>query len=132
MPNRTYRADLPSDDCVTCRDGIVRFEGLTAPFLKLCPECNRRLHVAIDSGTAATVGAMDPRLASEPLYMSQAARRGEVNPRANPANYVSGPHSWQKKVDELKRRGARAYTKNEEDDARSPREIKEAERKNTL
>ena len=125
MPTRIYKADTPTGACVTCRDGIARWEGLLQPFLALCPECDSPIHVVIQP---VTIGEIDPRLGAEPIYMSQLVKPGDANPRANPANYVSGPHSWRRKVDQAQREGVRFMSSAEINDDRSPWERKRAER----
>ena len=128
MPNRAYRAIHMIAGCSACREGIFRFERLTDPLMELCPECDAPVRVAILKELAPTIGAMDPRLAADPIYMSQFVERGDPNPRANPKNYVSGPHSWRRMVDQKQREGFRVLSNNEIGDVRSPREIKRAER----
>jgi len=126
MPNRIYRVDEDQEGCESCLEGLRRWETMTGPLLEQCPECSSKVHVAISPQTAPTIGAMDPRLAEGPLYMSQLA---DTRGRKDPDAWVSGPHSWRKRIDRAQReQGVRVLSNNEADDMRSPREIKRSER----
>ncbi|UCC73909.1 MAG: hypothetical protein JSV86_04935 [Gemmatimonadota bacterium] len=120
MTVRLYRADSPSASCADCVEPFGRVEGLTDPLTDTCPGCGNPVHVVIQP---VTIGAMDPRLSADPLYMSQLARFP-----GDPEAYVSGPHSWQKKIDEAQRNGARVISSSEDTGDLSPREIKRKER----
>jgi hypothetical protein len=124
VPTRIYRADTPTGACVTCRDGIYKWEKLKDELLRTCPECGSPVHVVIQP---VTVGTMDPRLGPDPIYMSQLADHP-----GDPNAYVSGPHSWRRLIEKKKREGVQVIEKGAQDDVRSPREIKRDERKNTL
>jgi len=128
MPKRIYRANDLKKSCRKCTEGIYRFESLVGDLLTECPACQSPIHVAIVPETAATIGAMDPRLATNPVYMSQFVEPGDPSPRTNPRNYISGPHSWRKMVDQKQREGFRVLTNAEISEERSPREIKRSER----
>jgi hypothetical protein len=127
MPTYIYKADAPGD-CVTCKDGIARWETLSAEPMVTCSMCGRMVHRCITRENAPTVGSMDPRLGADPLYLSQLARFPN-----DPKAYVSGPDSWRKRVDQAKRdgdsvrEGSQAVAAGE--DHRSPYEIKRAERR---
>ena len=121
MPTRIYKADQPSNRCLACRDGIARWEGLMQPLMQECPDCDAPVHVVIQP---VTLGAQDPRLADGPLYLSQLAKYP-----GDPDAYVSGPHSWQRRIDQAKREGYRVLSNSEIADDRTPREIKRDARK---
>jgi hypothetical protein len=90
--------------------------------LRVCPMCEAPVHVVIQP---VGIGSMDPRLDPGPMYMSQLARKGLG--RKDPDAWVSGPHSWRRRLDRAQREGAQINQN--PDDMRSPREIKREERR---